>query len=118
MDLHIRRASEADADRIAEIYNWYVKNTVVTFETAAVSPDEMRDRICEKLAQFDCVVGEFNHRIVGYAYYITALSGPEQPTVIQLNRRCISPERVQARALGSGCTPPLSNPQRRKDSVK
>jgi L-amino acid N-acyltransferase YncA len=69
MDLYIRRASEADADRIAEIYNWYVLNTVITFETSAVSPQEMRERIREKLTQFDWVVGEFNHQIVGYAYY-------------------------------------------------
>jgi len=69
MDLHIRRASEADADRIAGIYNWYVLNTIITFETAGVSPNEMRQRIHEKLMQFDWVVGESNHQIVGYAYY-------------------------------------------------
>ena len=69
MDLHVRRALAADADRITEIYNWYVLNTIITFETAAVSPNEMTQRIQEKLDKYDWLVGEVNQGIAGYAYY-------------------------------------------------
>jgi L-amino acid N-acyltransferase YncA len=69
MDLYIRRALEADANRITEIYNWYVLNTIITFETASVSPNEMTERIQERIDNYDWLVGEVNHRIVGYAYY-------------------------------------------------
>lgn len=74
MNLRIRLASEADAERIGEIYNWYVSNTIITFETAEVSPAEMKRRIHEKLNRYDWIVGEFRRRIVGYAYY-----GPFRP---------------------------------------
>ncbi|HEU4743395.1 MAG TPA: GNAT family N-acetyltransferase [Meiothermus sp.] len=67
--LNIRTASEADAGRIAEIYNWYVLNTTVSFETEAVSPQEMEKRIQERLERYDWLVGESEGRIVGYAYY-------------------------------------------------
>lgn len=47
MDHSIRIATASDADRIAEIYNHYVANTVVTFEEEAVGADEMRRRMDE-----------------------------------------------------------------------
>jgi L-amino acid N-acyltransferase YncA len=68
-DLQLRRATAGDAERIAEIYNWYVANTVVTFETETVSAHQMAERITDKLALFDWIVGELNQKIVGYAYY-------------------------------------------------
>jgi len=68
-DLSIRRASELDAQRIAEIYNWYVLNTTVTFETEPVASNEMSERIKSKLEGHDWIVGEWNHEIIGYAYY-------------------------------------------------
>ena len=68
-DVTIRRATEGDAARLGEIYNWYVANTFVTFETEAVPVNEMRRRIREKLASYEWIVGELNHEIAGYAYY-------------------------------------------------
>jgi L-amino acid N-acyltransferase YncA len=65
----IRRATADDAVRLAEIYNWYVANTFVTFETEIVPADEMRQRIREKLESYDWIVGEDGQKIVGYAYY-------------------------------------------------
>jgi L-amino acid N-acyltransferase YncA len=67
--LDIRRAVKSDSERIAEIYNWYVLNTIVTFETAAVSPEDMKQRIQEKLARYDWIVGECDQQVIGYAYY-------------------------------------------------
>jgi len=67
--MQIRRATTEDAARIAEIYNWYILNTTITFETEVVSPQEMTKRIQEKLTHHDWLVGEVNQEVIGYAYY-------------------------------------------------
>jgi L-amino acid N-acyltransferase YncA len=64
-----RRAAEPDAQSIADIYNWYVLNTAITFETEPVTLDEMRRRIEERLTTHDWLVAEVNREIAGYAYY-------------------------------------------------
>lgn len=46
-DTTIRDVRSEDATQIAEIYNYYVLNTVVTFEEEAVSVIEMHRRITE-----------------------------------------------------------------------
>jgi phosphinothricin acetyltransferase len=65
----IRRAEPCDAQIISEIYNWYILNTTVTFETEAIDQLETRRRILEKLTTHDWLVAEVSGRIVGYAYY-------------------------------------------------
>jgi L-amino acid N-acyltransferase YncA len=68
-DVIIRAASAADAEPIADIYNHYVQNTVITFEENAVSPDEMAVRITEVLGHgLPWLVAELDGRIVGYSY--------------------------------------------------
>jgi len=67
--LNIRQATERDAESVVDLYNWYLVNTVVTFETVAVSADQMRQRIQENLERYDWLVGEHDGRVVGYAYY-------------------------------------------------
>lgn len=58
-----------DAAAIATIYNHYVRNTVITFETDAVAPAEMAERIQEVTgADLPWLVWEQDARIVGYAY--------------------------------------------------
>lgn len=65
----VREASLADADGIASIYNYYVANTVVTFEEEPVPADEMRRRIGEVFAApLPWLVVEADGRIAGYAY--------------------------------------------------
>lgn len=69
MDHAIRVAKASDADRIAEIYNHYVANTVVTFEEEPVGADEMRRRMDEvSAASLPWLVAESESRIAGYAY--------------------------------------------------
>lgn len=41
----IRDATEMDAEAIAEIYNYYIRNTVVTFEEAEVDTTDFISRI-------------------------------------------------------------------------
>ena len=59
VELAVRRATENDAERLAEIYNWYIEHTSITFETEAVSVGELRQRIVKTLAGHDWLVGEF-----------------------------------------------------------
>jgi L-amino acid N-acyltransferase YncA len=67
--MNVRQATEADAGKIADIYNWYVLNTIISFETDPVSPGEMKKRVRGKLDKYDWIVGESDQGIVGYAYY-------------------------------------------------
>jgi phosphinothricin acetyltransferase len=47
----VREALLADASQIASIYNYYVENTVITFEESAVSAQEMSGRISDVQAK-------------------------------------------------------------------
>jgi phosphinothricin acetyltransferase len=67
--MEIRKALDADAERIAEIYNWYILNTTITFETVVVSPEEIKRRIRGKAVRHDWIVGEVDREIIGYAYF-------------------------------------------------
>ena len=69
MDHCIRIATASDADRIAEIYNHYIANTVVTFEEEPVAGDEMRRRMDDVFAAtLPWLIAESGGRVVGYAY--------------------------------------------------
>ena len=73
--MKIRKVKLEDARRICEIYNYYIENTAVTFETAPVSVEEMKGRISEIIdSGFSYYVGEINGNIVGY-YYIHKWNG-------------------------------------------
>ncbi len=67
--MNIRQVKDDDIERIAEIYNWYILNTTITFETEAISPLEAKKRIQDKVENHDWLVGESNQEIIGYAYY-------------------------------------------------
>ena len=65
----IRTVTPEDAPSIASLYNHYVLNTAISFETDAVSPNEMASRIREVTAAgLPWLVAEVNDRVVGYAY--------------------------------------------------
>lgn len=64
----IRLAKLSDAKCIADIYNYYVENTFVTFEEDIVSEQEMRHRIESKLKKYCFLVWEEEGKILGYAY--------------------------------------------------
>lgn len=64
----IRKATAADAEAIASIYNHYVQETIITFEEQPVSASEMAKRIAEvSAASLPWLVAEKNGSIVGYA---------------------------------------------------
>ena len=65
----IRSATEDDSPSIADIYNHYILNTVVTFEEQAVSPGEASSRIKKVLSDsLPYLVAVQDHLVVGYAY--------------------------------------------------
>lgn len=64
----IRTATEKDAERLLEIYSYYVENTAVTFEYETPSTGEFRNRITSVLKKYPYLVCENNGTITGYAY--------------------------------------------------
>ena len=65
----VRSASSADANALARIYNYYIENTVITFEEEPVSPQTMAARLAEVQAlSFPWLVAEVGGKVIGYAY--------------------------------------------------
>ena len=65
----IREALAEDASEIAEIYNYYVRETTITFEENPVSPAEIKKRIQGVHSiTLPWLIAELNDGIVGYAY--------------------------------------------------
>jgi len=64
----IREVNADDAKTICDIYNYYVENTIITFEERRISTTEMHKRIKEVTASLPWLVYEENGMVVGYAY--------------------------------------------------
>lgn len=69
MNIGVRSALATDAEVIARIYNYYVHNTVITFEEEPVSAQTMAARIADvQNASLPWLVAELGDVLVGYAY--------------------------------------------------
>jgi L-amino acid N-acyltransferase YncA len=66
--LRFRFAEDHDAAAVQAIYAPYCESSVVSFETKAPSVEEIGQRIRKISEQFPWIVGEFDHRVLGYAY--------------------------------------------------
>lgn len=65
----IRDVTLNDAKRIAEIYNYYIEQTIITFEYDIVSEDEISKRIQKIQSKgYPFIVYEENDEVIGYAY--------------------------------------------------
>jgi L-amino acid N-acyltransferase YncA len=64
----IRPCTTADASAIAEIYNYYIDNTVISFEEEVVSEAEIAHRIASYTQTFPWLVCEVEGQVLGYAY--------------------------------------------------
>ena len=64
----IRPVTIADAAAIADIYNWYIANTFITFEEEALSAEAMAERIQKADANSPWIVLEGDNGVEGYAY--------------------------------------------------
>jgi phosphinothricin acetyltransferase len=64
----VRPVRIEDAAAVCGIYNYYVANTVVTFEEEPVAVDQMEERIRKIAAKYPWFVWEEAGEILGYAY--------------------------------------------------
>lgn len=64
----IRYVEEKDYKEITDIYNYYIKNTTISFEEDELSYDNMRKRIDSIKKKFPYIVYEEDGAILGYAY--------------------------------------------------
>jgi L-amino acid N-acyltransferase YncA len=68
-DIRIRPVTRDDAAAIARIYNYYVTDTIITFEEEPVSEQEIGNRISEvHAAALPWLVAEQGKELLGYAY--------------------------------------------------
>lgn len=66
--MKIRKASIDDAERLLEIYSYYVECTAVSFEYDTPSVEEFQNRIANTLKRYPYLVLEEDKKIIGYAY--------------------------------------------------
>lgn len=64
----IRPVRSDDAAAICDIYNYYIDNTIITFEEEQVEPAEMKDRILQITKKLPWIVFEKDDMVAGYAY--------------------------------------------------
>ena len=68
-DVNVRAISDADAEPVTRIYNHYITNTIVTFETEPVDSADMLNRIREtRDAGLPWIVAETGAGVAGFAY--------------------------------------------------
>lgn len=66
--IKIRKAKQEDAQRILEIYGYYIKNTAVTFEYEIPSLSDFKKRMERIMSKYPYIVIEKDGLTVGYAY--------------------------------------------------
>ncbi len=68
MTTRIRAAELADAERLQEIYAYYVTQTAVSFEYEPPTVDAFRERMRRTMERFPYLVIEEDGKVEGYAY--------------------------------------------------
>ena len=64
----IRSANPEDAERLLEIYSYYVENTAISFEYETPTLEEFRERIVTIMRKYPYLVLEDEGVIKGYSY--------------------------------------------------
>lgn len=64
----IREVITEDIKQICEIYNYYIGNTIVTFDEEPISYDEMKKRVDEITTSFPFFVYIEDQGVIGYSY--------------------------------------------------
>ena len=64
----VRNATLNDAKSVLEIYEYYVKNTVITFEYTVPDLEEFRGRMKKTMQKYPYIVAELDGEVCGYAY--------------------------------------------------
>lgn len=66
--VEVRDAKLEDAERLVEIYDYYVRHTAITFEYDTPSPEEFRARMEKTMRRYPYLVILSDGKIEGYAY--------------------------------------------------
>lgn len=66
--IEIRTVTSEDAERLLEIYSYYVKNTAISFEYEIPSLEEFRERIVNISKKYPYICAIADEKIIGYAY--------------------------------------------------
>ncbi|AOW22005.1 GNAT family N-acetyltransferase [Urechidicola croceus] len=64
----IRKVKISDAKEIVDIYNYYVLNSIVTFDEKPFSKSDFEQKIKKISSDYPFIVFEENNEILGYAY--------------------------------------------------
>ncbi|MBU2952111.1 GNAT family N-acetyltransferase [Tamlana agarivorans] len=64
----IRSLKKKDTQDVLDIYNYYVLNSVATFDVDALSLEEFQNKIDQIYKDYPFIVFEENNEILGYAY--------------------------------------------------
>ena len=67
----IRDLEEGDLTRLTKIYNWYIRNTEITFETEELSTEAFSQRAKGIQKRYPYLVLEEEGKVMGYAYLDT-----------------------------------------------
>ena len=67
MHATVRTATPGDAERLLEIYAWYVRHTAVTFDYDVPSLSDFKARMERTLLRYPYLVIEEGGRVMGYA---------------------------------------------------
>lgn len=67
----IRTATLADAPKLLDIYDYYVRNTAISFEYDTPTLSEFEGRMKKTLDRFPYLVAEEDGKIWGYTYAAT-----------------------------------------------
>jgi phosphinothricin acetyltransferase len=67
----IRSVKLQDSVKICKIYNYYIANSIATFEESPVDLKVMKKRISETIVKLPWIVFDDNNGIAGYAYAAT-----------------------------------------------
>ncbi|MFZ1291549.1 MAG: N-acetyltransferase family protein [Melioribacteraceae bacterium] len=59
---------ENDVQEILNIYNYYIKNTIITFEEVEISLEVMKSRVNQIAEKFPYLVYKENNVVLGFAY--------------------------------------------------
>lgn len=68
MKYSIESASILDAAAITEIYNHYIRETVITFELTEITRSEMESRMERTMKTYPWLVLKMDGKLLGYAY--------------------------------------------------
>jgi len=66
--LIIRKVKPEDAERLVDIYSYYVEKTAVSFEYEVPSVEEFQKRIKHIIEKYPYLVCEKDGEIIGYVY--------------------------------------------------